>query len=296
MRERNFNPDGTPLIPTVPMGSDDPHRTVRRPGDLSPDQLACYCQRGLIPPAAPMGLPQGPDPATTQELRIIPKPDQAGNYFIPRGGNYQDVIRHLLNQHRPQARPPPPEWQQDTSPFAPRRSTRVRQPTSHPDDVYGQLDPTSRERMDLRGWGRLTGDNPSQTRQGNDLVAPEPLQEDDDEGDDFYVDENGNCISLAPANSYTGQKPLADICKDGGAPLINLLLAKAITPGFELDKSLPNAARTDVRDWHFQDILKLPKAQMEEWKNEELESFRERNVFELTDLPERSLKTVGSLT
>src|ERR1700678_2764369 len=132
------------------------------------------------------------------------------------------------------------------------------------------------------------GDIPSQTQQESPF-ATEPFQEDDaPEDDDFYVDEQGNIAHLAPINSYTGQKSLAELCKEGGAPLINILLAKAIQPGFEMDKSLPPAARTDVRDWQFQDILRLPKAQMEEWKkacHEELESLRERRVFELTDLP-----------
>ena len=42
-----------------------------------------------------------------------------------------------------------------------------------------------------------------------------------------------------------------------------------------------------VRDWHFQDILRLPTREREEWKKaclEELESLRVRKVFELTDL------------
>ena len=43
-----------------------------------------------------------------------------------------------------------------------------------------------------------------------------------------------------------------------------------------------------VRDWHFQDILRLPTREREEWKKacpEELESLRAWKVFELTDLP-----------
>ena len=76
------------------------------------------------------------------------------------------------------------------------------------------------------------------------------------------------------------------MCQEGGAPFINFLLAKAISPDDERDKSLPATSR--VREWHFRDILQLPKAQKEEWKaacHKELESLRERCVFELTDLP-----------
>ena len=64
--------------------------------------------------------------------------------------------------------------------------------------MYGDLDSTSRQRMDQRGWGRLMGDIPSQTQQENSF-ATEPLQEDDaPEDDDFYVDEQGNIAHLAP--------------------------------------------------------------------------------------------------
>ena len=76
------------------------------------------------------------------------------------------------------------------------------------------------------------------------------------------------------------------MCQEGGALFINFLLAKAISPDDERDKSLPAISR--VREWHFRDILQLPKVQKEEWKaacHEELESLRERCVFELTNLP-----------
>ena len=80
---------------------------------------------------------------------------------------------------------------------------------------------------------------------------------------------------------------LPHLAHEGGAPLINFLLAKAISPEDEPDKSLPPAI-SRVREWHYQDILQLPKAQKEEWKtacHEELESLHEHRIFELTDLP-----------
>ena len=87
---------------------------------------------------------------------------------------------------------------------------------------------------------------------------------------------------------YQGLEPdLRRLAHEGGAPLINFLLAKAIPPVDECDKSLPPAI-SRIREWHFQDILQLPRAQKEEWKaacREELESLHERCVFELTDLP-----------
>ena len=137
------------------------------------------------------------------------------------------------------------------------------------------------------------GGNPGPSQQAPP-VAQAPLQQDKDE-DQAGPSSWGNPLSppdvdyihhLSPTYSYTGQKSLADMCQEGGAPFINFLLTKAISPDDERDKSLPATSR--VREWHFRDILQLPKAQKEEWKaacHEELESLHEHRVFELTDLP-----------
>jgi hypothetical protein len=161
--------------------------------------------------------------------------------------------------------------------------------------MYQGMTPTERQRMGLRDWGNLMGDNPGQSQQDSP-VAPEPLHEEDPEdqaGPSGWgsppspPDDMPDIYRLSPVNSYTGQKSFAVMCQEGGAPLINFLLAHAIPSESERDKSLPPAV-TRIREWQYQDILQLPKAQKEEWKkacHEELESLRERRVFELTDLP-----------
>ena len=66
--------------------------------------------------------------------------------------------------------------------------------------------------------------------------------------------------------------PTAVMAQEGGAPLINFLLAQAIPPN-ECDALLSTQS---VRDWSFQDILRLPIAERKEWKaacHEELESL-----------------------
>jgi hypothetical protein len=50
-----------------------------------------------------------------------------------------------------------------------------------------------------------------------------------------------------------------------------------------------------VCEWHYRDLMHLPKATQEEWKiayKEELKALRRRNVFKLTDLP-MGRKTIG---
>ena len=74
------------------------------------------------------------------------------------------------------------------------------------------------------------------------------------------------------------------MAQEGGAPLINFLLTKAIPP-HECDALLSTQS---VQDWTFQDILQLPIAERKEWKaacHEELESLRAQHIFELTGLP-----------
>ena len=136
----------------------------------------------------------------------------------------------------------------------PRQSSRVRQPTStHPDDVYGSLDPVSHLRMDLRrGMANLQAKNPAQALQEENLVAPESLPEVPDEDDGLkYLTETAE---VATTMSYTGQKTLAQLCQEGGVPLINFLLAMAMPPHEQ--RTLPSTQ--SVQDWHFQDILRLP--------------------------------------
>ena len=184
--------------------------------------------------------------------------------------------------------------------FQPRRSGRARrQPAPDLNDVYGNRTPAQRHGIDLRT--RLPpsgGDNPIVPQPGN-LVAPGPAPQVDnrknaprrpDTPPRHFSNIEKRVSARPPAVEISYQDlglTLPRLMQEGGAPFINYLLAQAIQPDDERDKSLPPAV-SRVRDWQFQDILRLPKAQKEEWKkacHEELESLRERGVFELTDLP-----------
>ena len=70
--------------------------------------------------------------------------------------------------------------------------------------------------------------------------------------------------------------------REGGVEFLNQLLAKAVPP----DSETPDTA--NVCEWTFRDIIKMPKATQQEWKQacrEELDSLRRRKVFELVDPP-----------
>jgi hypothetical protein len=73
--------------------------------------------------------------------------------------------------------------------------------------------------------------------------------------------------------------------QEGGAGLIKFFLRAAVLSA-DAKGIIPDV--TKVREWHFGDLMRLPKATQEEWKitcKEEFEALRRRNVFKLTDLP-----------
>ena len=82
------------------------------------------------------------------------------------------------------------------------------------------------------------------------------------------------------------------IVREGGTRLIKFLLSAAVSPT-EARRNTPNVK--DVRDWHYHDIMHLPKDAQKEWKTamqDELEALQKREVFELTD-PPRDQKVIG---
>ena len=85
--------------------------------------------------------------------------------------------------------------------------------------------------------------------------------------------------------------------QEGGAKLFNLLLKKAAvpvrSPSGKLSREVPDVR--NVCEWHYRDLMCLPKDAQEKWKTaclEELESLWKREVFKLTDLP-AGCKTMG---
>jgi hypothetical protein len=142
-----------------------------------------------------------------------------------------------------------------------RWSRRIRQPVFRPDNVYGNQPPV-------------------------DILA----EGDDDDASLWPRDQS-------PSPSGTSSKPsksagLMKIVQDGGAGLMNFLLSAAVSSA-DAKKKIPEVSK--VREWHYRDLMRLPKATQEEWKiacKEELEALCWCNVFKLTDLP-KGCKTIG---
>jgi Reverse transcriptase (RNA-dependent DNA polymerase) len=211
------------------------------------------------PPSTPSSSRPDP-PVTPHYVKMNPLNPQR---------NYWDYARdHYLVEDPvfgvPIPTPPRPSPQQgNTNPFL-RCLGRIRQPVFRPDNVYGNQPPV-------------------------DILAEE--DDEDDINSPFWPwDES-------PSPSGTPSKPsksagLTKMAQDGGAGLINFLLRAAVSLAPAKGK-IPEVSK--VHEWHFRDLMHLPKATQKEWKiacKEELEALRRRNVFKLTDLP-KGHKTIG---
>jgi Reverse transcriptase (RNA-dependent DNA polymerase) len=142
-----------------------------------------------------------------------------------------------------------------------RHSGRIRQPVFRPDNVYENQPPV-------------------------DILA-----EEDDDIDSLWS------RNQSPSPSGTPSKPsrsagLMKMVQDGGAGLINFLLRAAVS-SVDAKGKIPKVSK--VCEWHYRDLMRLPKATQEEWKTackEELEGLRRRNIFKLTNFP-KGRKTIG---
>jgi hypothetical protein len=134
----------------------------------------------------------------------------------------------------PSPSPPSPSRQaaveQDQAPPAPnppRRLGRIRQPVFNPDNVYGNRPPVD-----------ILGDKDDDNvfgPQGNQ--SPGPSEKD--------------------AENIVMTTPKAKMFQDGGAKLINFLLRAAVSSADAKGK-IPDVSK--VREWHYRDLIRLPKA------------------------------------
>ena len=108
-------------------------------------------------------------------------------------------------------------------------------------------------------------------------------EEEDGSSDDEESDESSSNEVEDALRDFQGTDE-AELCREGGARLIQHLLSRAIPPEDEGEKVSP----PNVHEWTFRDIVLLPKNEQKEWFNacrEELEALRQRNVYDLVDRP-----------
>jgi hypothetical protein len=88
---------------------------------------------------------------------------------------------------------------------------------------------------------------------------------------------------LPESEDEVEQQLLICLAKEGGVKFLDALLAKAVVP-----YDLESPSTSNIREWTYKDILKMPADTQEEWKLaccEELESLRRHKVYELVNPP-----------
>jgi Reverse transcriptase (RNA-dependent DNA polymerase) len=164
---------------------------------------------------------------------------------------------------------PPLQLQEGPSGSQPRHSSRKRRPVVRPDDVYGSQNPTQSEQISNREFREIIDDVPAPSGYGNRPDSPP------------HEKKGKKCADY-----------LVKMIQEGGAGLTNFLLSAAVSSASAKEK-IPDV--TKVCEWHFRDLMRLPKAAQEEWKiacKEKLEALCRHNVFKLTNLP-KGHKTIG---
>ncbi|KAL7284517.1 hypothetical protein ACG7TL_001808 [Trametes sanguinea] len=177
---------------------------------------------------------------------------------------------------------------------------RVRKVPIRPGNIYGESrHPVEQfKEIEKQGeWEKLVGQKPGRSRTtgpsrseqvpGNSSAPspPSDIPAPSASGDAPGGDSSGNSsdeVDNALRAAAGDEMALAQLCREGGVALINFLLMKAVPP---ID-DLPNTS--NVREWTYRDITRLPEAEQREWKaacQEELEALRRRKVFELVDRP-----------
>ena len=76
---------------------------------------------------------------------------------------------------------------------------------------------------------------------------------------------------LRPESEDEVEQNLSILMEEGGVKTLNHLLAHAVPPDSE------PLSTSNIREWSFKDILRMPLAQQKEWKtacHEELDSLR----------------------
>ena len=125
-----------------------------------------------------------------------------------------------------------------------------------------------------------------QSSEAHSNESSEEETDDEDESSEYEDDDDEDASSeeVEDALRDPDGTDVAELCREGGAYLIQYLISKAIPPDDEGEKASP----LNVREWTFRDIAVLPKDERKEWFNacrEELEALRRRDVYDLVDRP-----------
>jgi hypothetical protein len=133
---------------------------------------------------------------------------------------------------------PQPQPQEGPSGSQPRHSSHERRPVVYPDNVYESWNPTQSEQMSNREFREIIDDVPAPSGSGNRPDSPP------------HEGKGKKCADY-----------LVKMVQEGGASLIKFLLSAAVSSA-DAKGEIPEVSK--IREWHFKDLMRLPKAMQEE--------------------------------
>ncbi|CDO75026.1 hypothetical protein BN946_scf184640.g1 [Trametes cinnabarina] len=217
-------------------------------------------------------IPSGPDDDDDEPRR----PPQN---LPPKG---QEQEHDDAPETPPRVRTPSPPLrvpEMPPTPRKPRASARERKVPVRPGNIYGESKHPVQQFKEIEKqgeWDKITGQKPGRSH------ATEPSRSEQIPGNSSAP----SPPSDIPAPSASGDASGSTNNEGSGHSsdeVEDALRTDTVPP---VDDILPDTS--NVREWTYRDITRLPQAEQKEWKaacREELEALRRRKVFELVDRP-----------
>jgi hypothetical protein len=176
-----------------------------------------------------------------------------------------------------------------------RRSERQPKPQYIEGSIYGKKSGAQVDKMSTRDWQKVVGELSSTPRKGKmarvhqkskatrDVPVPFPTREPSPvnlpatESDESKGEVEEELLPINDEETLT-----LNMCQEGGTQAINFLLAKAVSP------TAQPLTQKSPKEWSYRDLARLNPQELELWRtacNEELNTLKKRNVFELVDRP-----------
>jgi hypothetical protein len=273
------------LYPKCPKASVRPYTRLQTPAPMTPPH--CCCDDGNCHKQVPQNEDDEEEPVTS--IRRDKGKGRAHDASPER------TLAPAPGQSFPKPAAPVPPPTPVHPPVQPRCSQREKRIPVKPGNIYGDKHPVQveKETHKMRNWKKVVGEQSSRPQRNiPGPVAPAPgpslppVPSPSSSGESEVPDtesEDEVCDSLAPSSDDNNdQVDVTRLCREGGVslPFQHFLLSKAIS---ELQET-----RSSLKEWTYQDIMKLPNDHLPEWEQacqRELETLSKRKVFEVVERP-----------
>jgi hypothetical protein len=229
---------------------------------------------------------------TPGDLDLSP-PEPPKGSSAPQPNRVEEVPAKADDPPEQQALPPHPDpvpkpkgksrsRPETTSDVVPKQSEQLRKVPTNPDNIYSDRHPSkvSRDIEWTRTWKQMVENQPGSSWQHSSHDQTESGKSPEQSASKLPTTLSE---SSHDSEDEVDQQLLTRLAQEGGVKFQDYLLAKAVPP-----YDLESLDTSNICEWTFRDILRMPKELQEEWKQvccEELASLCKCKVFELVDPP-----------